>query len=203
MAFSTYTELKAAVATWLERDDLTTEIIDFIDLAEAEIKNEVRVKEMITRSAITVNARQISTPTRFADGISLKLLTTPVTVLDSLPQYEMDRYRQETSGKPKYFTVHTEIEFDRAPDSSYSGEIIYYQNPDALSSTATNTVLTTYPSIYLYGALKQSAPLLMHDERVPLWQTLYEEAVKKANDATKRYLRRMGPQVSRVVGRGP
>jgi hypothetical protein len=203
MALSNYTELQAAVATWLERDDLTASIVDFIALAETEIRNKVRVHEMITRSDITVNARQISKPTRFADGITLKLKTNPITVLESLSPYEMDRYRRETSGKPKYFTVHTEIEFDRAPDSAYTGEIIYYQYPDALSSTATNDVLSNYPAIYLYGTLKQSAPVLMHDERITVWEALFNQAVTDANLATQRQMKRMGPQVAKVVGRGP
>ena len=37
MALTTYTELKAAIADWLNRSDLTSQIPDFITLAEAEM----------------------------------------------------------------------------------------------------------------------------------------------------------------------
>jgi hypothetical protein len=37
MAISTYTDLKTSIASWLNRDDLTSVIPDFISLAEAGI----------------------------------------------------------------------------------------------------------------------------------------------------------------------
>jgi hypothetical protein len=37
MAINNYTELVAAIAEWLARDDLTARIPDFVTLAEAKI----------------------------------------------------------------------------------------------------------------------------------------------------------------------
>lgn len=45
MALDTYTGLKAAIASWLMRDDLTDAIPDFIMLAEARISRTLRVAE--------------------------------------------------------------------------------------------------------------------------------------------------------------
>ena len=42
MALTTYTELKASIADFLNRDDLTTVIPDFITLAESQINRDVR-----------------------------------------------------------------------------------------------------------------------------------------------------------------
>ena len=48
MALSTYTELKASIANWLNRSDLTTEISDdFIKLVEADYNSKLRVRKMI------------------------------------------------------------------------------------------------------------------------------------------------------------
>ena len=45
MALTTYTELKASLANWLNRSDLTTEIADdFIKLAEADFNSKLRVR---------------------------------------------------------------------------------------------------------------------------------------------------------------
>ena len=44
MALSTYTELKASVADWLNRTDLTSVIPDFIALAEAQIERTLRTR---------------------------------------------------------------------------------------------------------------------------------------------------------------
>ena len=47
MALSTYTELKTAIANWLNRSDLTDEISDdFIKLVESEYNAKLRVKAM-------------------------------------------------------------------------------------------------------------------------------------------------------------
>ena len=42
MALTTYTELKASVADWLNRTDLTSAIPDFITLAESKFKTELK-----------------------------------------------------------------------------------------------------------------------------------------------------------------
>ena len=133
MPFSNYTELQAAIASELENDSLTAEIPDFIRLAETRIRRDIRVRELIQRDSITVNARQISLPARFLEAIELRLLTDPVTVLENLALHEMTRRRTSGTGKPTLFTVHTEIEFDRSPDESYSGEIIFWEQSDALA----------------------------------------------------------------------
>ena len=42
MALNTFTALKASIADYLNRDDLTAVIPDFITLAESQINREVR-----------------------------------------------------------------------------------------------------------------------------------------------------------------
>lgn len=202
MPFTNYTELQAVIADELERDDLTTAIPDFIRLAESRIRRDIRVRELLQRDSITINARQISLPDNFLEAIELRILNDPVTVLEYLNLHEMTRFRTSGTGTPSRFTVHTEIEFDKPPDESMSGEIIFYEQVAALETTATNTILTNYPDLYFYGSLMASATRLMHDERVPLWAQLYKEAKDSAN-GTSRRSRRIGPQVSQVVGRGP
>ena len=53
MAISTYTELKTSIANFLNRDDLTATIPDFISLAESSINNEIRHWRMETRAETT------------------------------------------------------------------------------------------------------------------------------------------------------
>lgn len=217
MSLDTYANLKTAIADTLDRDDLSDNIDDFIDLAEEmhrrppesdtnrdpEIIGGVRLKEMITRSSITVNARQISLPTRYLEAINFRLLTTPVTVLKAVNYHEMTRIRTSATGKPQYFTVANEIELDKSPDSSYSGEIVYYQYPTPLDATnTTNDVLTYAPGAYLYGALLASAPFLMDDPRIVMWRSLYRASAKGVSALTRKG-RVVGPLVSRVSGPTP
>ena len=51
MALSNYTGLKASIADFLNRDDLTAVIPDFITLAEAQINRDVRHFKMEARSS--------------------------------------------------------------------------------------------------------------------------------------------------------
>ena len=56
MAISTFTELKASIANFLNRDDLTATIPDFISLAESSINNEIRHWRMEKRAETTVDS---------------------------------------------------------------------------------------------------------------------------------------------------
>ena len=202
MSIDTYDNLKAEVANHLDRDDLSDDVDTFIDLCETRLKRDVRIREMVEREAITVNARQVALPTGFLEMVNLRLLTTPVTVLQEVNLHEMTRIRSESTGKPKYFACYgQEIEFDQSPDSSYSGEIIYYKSEDPLSgSTATNAILEKAPDLYLYGSLLAAAPFLMNDERLPTWEKLYTSARDGVNFQDRKLA---GPLVSRIVGATP
>ena len=202
MSVDTYDNLVTEVANHLDRDDLSSDIDTFIDLCEARLKREVRIREMVTREALTVADRQEALPSGFLEMISLRLLTNPVTVLQEVNLHEMTRIRVESTGKPLYFTSYgNEIEFNESPDSSYSGEIIYYKEQDALSgSNTTNDILTRAPDLYLYGTLLAAAPFLMNDERIPTWEKLYTSARDRINGQDRKLA---GPLVSRVVGATP
>ena len=44
MALNNYANLKTAIANFLARDDLTSEIDDFIDLTEADFNRRLRIR---------------------------------------------------------------------------------------------------------------------------------------------------------------
>ena len=56
MALNNYANLKTTIANFLARDDLTSEIDDFIDLTEADFNRRLRVRSMETvDSSFTVD----------------------------------------------------------------------------------------------------------------------------------------------------
>ena len=56
MAVSTYTELKASIANWLNRSDLTDEIADdFIKLTESDFNAKLRIRQMEQIDTITID----------------------------------------------------------------------------------------------------------------------------------------------------
>ena len=48
MAIGTFAELKTAIANWLDRDDLTARVPEFIALSEARINRALDVRQMET-----------------------------------------------------------------------------------------------------------------------------------------------------------
>ena len=50
MTITNYTNLKAAIADWLLRDDLTAVIPSFIALAETQMQREIRHHKMMQRA---------------------------------------------------------------------------------------------------------------------------------------------------------
>ena len=99
MALTTYTELKASLADWLNRSDLTTVIPDFIRLAEAQMERQLRTRQMIVRAtaSFAAAAEYGTVPDDFLEVKSIKLDTNPVTSLtfqtiDSLDQLSNTTY---------------------------------------------------------------------------------------------------------------
>lgn len=209
MSLDTYTGLKAEIADWLDRPDLTARIDTFIDLCEARMSREVRHRSMLRRATavLETDTKYLALPTGFRGMKIMRLMTTPVTVLEQINEYEMTKRMADTSGLPIWFSIHEEIEFERVPDSDYSAEMIYYAaltplGDDVDTQTPANAILTYHPDLYLYGSLLAAEPFLDNDERVPTWEKLYAGGVQTVNDEDKRS-RTSGPQIAKVSGDTP
>lgn len=183
MALASYSNLKASLADWLNRDDLTSTIPDFISLAEAQIERRLPTQKMVKRATATIDTPFSALPADFLSAKSLVLTSTsPVQPLEFLTEDELDAKKQvfRSSGKPRYFAlVGGQIEVLPAPDTGYTAELTYVATLAKLSDANTsNWVLERHPDVYLYGSLLQAAPYLRDDERVGLWTPLYAQAIE-------------------------
>jgi hypothetical protein len=186
MAITTYTELKSTIADFLNRDDLTAVIPTFISLAEAQMEREVRHYKMQKRSEGQIDTRYSQLPADFLEPVRFHLDDGYSTRLELLSLDDMLQYRMESAdaqGKPRYYAMSGEaIEVFPTPDTTYSGELLYYAELEPLSdSNASNWLLEMSPDAYLYGALMQSAPYLKDDARMAVWSMLYSGAVAGTN----------------------
>lgn len=199
MSLDSYSGLKAEINDWLDRDDLPADTL--IDLAEARHKREIRVREMQVRQQADLDERYEVLPTGLIQMRELRILSSPVTVLREVSPHEMTRFRQDTTGKPTYFTVHEELEFDRAPDDTYTMEMVFWKAFTPLSDANTsNALLARAPDAYFWGALAAAAPWLTNDDRIATWDAAYV-SVRDALNMMDRKL--AGPLVSRVYGATP
>ena len=191
MALTTYTELKASIADWLNRSDLTSAIDDFISLSESQIERQLRTRQMIVRATATIDTEYGAVPGDFLETKSLKLNTNPVTSMQFETMDSLDSLSNTTyisPGKPLYFTiVGGQIRVLPIPDGSYTAELTYYAKLTKLSSTnATNWLLTQAPDVYLYGSLLQAAPYLQDDARIQVWSSLYQAGIEQLQIADDR-----------------
>lgn len=183
-AFTNYTELKAAIAVWLNRTDLTDVIPGFIVLAEAQISRRLRRTTM--RATVTVSEAAYGLSADVAELRSLRLVTSdtrsdlPIAICT---QEILDSHRAAWSvtGRPRYAAVvGRTLLLVPAPDAAYSMEMSFFPRLIPLSdANLTNIVLTEAADLYLYGALKASAPYLEHDERIPVWSAGFEQALSE------------------------
>ena len=190
MAISTYSELRATVADFLNRDDLTATIPSFISLAEAALNRRLRSPEMVTRATATLDTPYFAVPVDWKETIRFQLNTNPITpMLYVTPEQLLeDSLVYSAAAQPMFFTtIGQQFEVLPQPDGSYEAELLYYAKLPALSDAApTNWLLTESPDIYLYGTLAQSAPYLKEDERTGIWTSLYEKLVEDMRIADER-----------------
>lgn len=186
MAITTYTELKTSIANWLNRDDLTSVIPDFISLAEHQMERELRHYKMVNRANATIDSRFSQLPADWLETVRFHLSSGDTYRLELISLDDMVEFREQnmnTAGRPKYYAhVGDTIEVYPTPDGEYTSELMYYQSIPALSdSNTSNWLLNLAPDAYLYGALLQAAPYLAEDERIQVWSTLYAGAVNSLN----------------------
>ena len=191
MAITNYSELKAAISSWLDRSDLDSVIPDFIALAEARHRRDFKLRRMETRvTANTISGTEYySLPDNFVAMRNIQLNTDPKTALEYLTPEQMDRVNAGSStGKPKaYSIIGNNIQLRPIPDSVYQIEMLYFKYFTALSdSNTTNDMLTFHPDAYLYGALVEAEPYLQNDKRIQVWQGYYDRAKKDIIDSNER-----------------
>ena len=191
MAISNYTELKTAVANWLDRDDLTNRIPEFIALAESRFNRLLRIRAMESKqTASTVAGQQnLALPSRFIQMRNLQINTSPVTPMQYVTPEIFDRlYGGSSNGTPKFYTIiANELQLGPTPDTVQTIEMLFYERFENLSATVTtNWMITNAPDIYLYGAMLEAEPFIMNDPRVQLWATAFQQAIKDLQEQDNR-----------------
>ncbi|REJ67615.1 MAG: hypothetical protein DWQ28_06460 [Proteobacteria bacterium] len=184
MAISTYSELKTAIANFLARDDMTSVIPDFIQLAEARMSRELetRSQEKRSQATLTVGDEYIALPSDLREVREVKLNTTPVTVLTYYSPTSLDQtFSSGGNGKPQGFSiVGVEMKLRPKPDSAYTAEIIYIGGVPALSdSTPSNNILLRSPDAYLYGSLAEAYSYLLDEVRAAQYMQRFSVALEE------------------------
>lgn len=178
MSLTTYDGLKASIANWLNRTDLTSEIPDFIALAEDRLSQEVRVPTIEKTAAVILDANgAVTIP---ADFLELKYVFYNENPLERVSLTELRGY-VKTSGDPVIFAREArQFVFLPIPTMTATDRLIfiYYKDVPALSALApTNELLEMAPQLYLYSSLVEASNFLGSDPS--RWETSYQSALSR------------------------
>lgn len=196
----TYDDLKKSVADWLARPDdeeLIAKVPEFIRLAEAKLDHAAKLRVQETRATAMCNGEFEWLPADVTEVRSVFWLGVGQRErrpLRWLPAQELaTTIRRGAPAAPQAYTlIGNQIQFAPFPDGALLTEadapyfeIIYRARVRPLSDEwPANDVLLVHPDIYLYGTLLQAAPYIMGDQRIPVWDKLYSEAVAIASERT-------------------
>ena len=184
MALATYNDLKTSIANFLARDDLTSNIDDFIDLTEARLSRELYTRfdhDRVTAST-TAGDQYISLPTDLRKIETIRLNTSPRRVLRYYTPNSLDsNFTTSSNGTPQgYSIIGSEIKLAPTPDSVLTLEMIYSKTIEALSdSNTSNTILTRHPDVYLYGALHHASVFLLDEVKARQYDELFTRAIQE------------------------
>jgi len=203
MAIASYADLQTSIANFLARDDLTAQIPNFIQLAEARINRELETREQEKRVQATLVAgdEYIALPTDLREVREVKLNTSPLTVLSYASPTGLDtQYSSNGQGKPQgYSIVGKEMKVRPVPDSGYTMEIIYIGNVDTLSDVSTPTLFIRSPDLYLYGALTEAYVYLLDEQRAAQYDEKFTRAINEVRMDEERSHYGTGPLQTKSV----
>jgi hypothetical protein len=193
----TYDSLVLDIQTYAERDDspFTTQIPRFIMMAENRIAMEIKGLGYEKVVSTTLSSTGVyAKPSRWRETISVNGTTSTgqrYPLYERTYEYLRSYWPDETVlGKPKYYAdydyEHYLIVPTPAADSGQI-EIRYYERPEPLSSSNQVNWTTQYaPQLLLYACLLEAQPFLKLDERVQVFQAMFDRASQSLQIEDKR-----------------
>jgi hypothetical protein len=195
-----YATLQSAVADYLNRADLTSQIQTFIQFVEADLSTRLRCREMVVRATTTSDEEFVTLPSDFIEALNLQITDgkTPLRYV-TLDEADQIKNAQIYHKVMAYSIVDSAIELVPAPTDNVEIDMVYYQKVPSLTDVATtNWLLAKAPDIYLYGALVHAAPFLVDDQRIGVFSQFYSQRVEALNSESDRAVHSGSPLVSKV-----
>ena len=195
MSIATYGELQTAVASWLAKSNLTAVIPDFISLAATRIyygssdpgmrSDPVRIPEMMSRETPTLSSGTFSLPTRYIETIRMRIADgNTYGTLDYVSPTAFEEYEDRSDYASVYTILNGQVQF-----RGTTGTIIhdyYARFADFSEPYDTNVLLTTFPGLWLWGAVLEGELYNRDDAGAARAFRLYSAASSAANRTMNR-----------------
>lgn len=173
-----YGDLKSLIASYLHRTDLTTLMPTFVEHGRIRMCQDLRVPEMETSGTVTLTA---GVGALSSDVVQIRHVQGPTMRLEWADLDQILRLTSESA-----YTV-TGIDI-RAPGCG-TVEVYYWGRPQTLvgaADSATRTVLSLYPNVWLYAALVEAYVYIQDAANEAAMQSRLDEEVRRANVLSQR-----------------
>ena len=159
VAITNYSELKTAVQTWLDRQDLSANAGDFIVLAESRLNRILPLRVNWTDAALAgvPGSRALPLPENFVEPVALFLTTFGVR--SRLTPLIAGTFEYgTTNGVPSAWCINgSNIDLDVPCDQAHAFAFRYRKSFALSDAAPTNWLLTNHPDVYLFAALVEAA----------------------------------------------
>ena len=179
-------ELKETVKKYLyNRKDLDLTIPTLVALSERRIYRALRVpaNEELYSATIT-DTNEVVIPRDFLECKFFALNYEGKNLeLQRVSDNQMLRMQAEPDfvAQPKYFArIGNYLRWYPQQDSeSVAVQMMYWADYSGqlVADADTNDILRIAPDLYVYGALVESEPFLGHDDRIPVWNDMFNQAL--------------------------
>ena len=195
----TFNSLLEDMRKYLERGtavdpSVFEQLPSLINLAERELANRLKILGFVRVVTDTLGVGQsvVPKPDRWRDTISINIGvgTDQKRTQIFARSYEYCRTfhpDEDVTAQPKFYADYDYFNWLFAPSANfaYPFEVNYWELPALLDDTnQTNWTTDFAPNSLLHGALLQATPFLKNDERIPIWEAIYEKdvAILEAQD---------------------
>lgn len=168
-----YTKLRTTINDYLARDDISkTAIETFIDIVEADITASFSPKEMDAFVELPIGEDNTIT---LPDDYRLSRL---VKVGDSKPLQQIDPQSFFENQHNNYITTIGNKMYFGKNVTGKTCQMLYSRRLTPLYVKETNVISELYPSLYIYGCLKEAAAYIDDKQKLAIYEEKYNAALE-------------------------
>jgi hypothetical protein len=177
MPLATYTDLTAALGSWLQRSDIAALFPDFVQLFEACANRRLRVRQQEATIELTPSNGVAALPADYLMWRRLTFTGNPRQELAYVePSWLQTAYPDLPTDVPRVFTIEGgNIETMPLDPSNTPLELVYFQQIPSLAANSTNWLMSQHPDLYLFGALTEAQAYAVNTQAAVLWKARRDE----------------------------
>ena len=174
-----YGDLKTLVGQYLHRSDLTSRLPTFVEHGRIRFCNDLRVPEMETSGSVTL--------TNDVGALSSDVILVKAVLGPNKPLRQVDIATVSTVTSESVYAI---TGLDIWAPGCGAVTVYYLGRPQTLwgaADSATRTILTIYPHIWLYAALVEGYRYLDDADNEARMQSRMDEEITRANARAAAY----------------